>query len=93
MNIKKINNDNLDHIKFYIDKVNNIKSNKDLIYVISLFHSIGLNPLFDFNISPDSKNNKKNVLHLYQNGINLPDKEYYFKKKHKNTLYKYKKYI
>ncbi len=93
MNIKKINNDKLDHIKIYIDKVNNIKSNKDLIYVLSLFHSIGLNPLFDFNISPDSKNTKKNILHLYHNGINLPDKEYYLKKKHKDILSKYKKYI
>ena len=35
--------------------------------------------IFSFGIGPDNKNSSMNIAHTYQTGINLPERDYYFK--------------
>lgn len=51
--------------------------------------------IIGFGVSPDDKNSRINIAHVYQQGIGLPEKDYYFKTD-SSTLHiqqSYKKYI
>jgi putative endopeptidase len=48
-----------------------------------------------FNVSPDDKNSSMNIAQLYQTGIGLPDRDYYFKSDSSTVAIQqsYKKYL
>jgi putative endopeptidase len=39
----------------------------------------GNRSIISFGISPDDKNSGINIAHIYQAGISLPERDYYFK--------------
>jgi putative endopeptidase len=51
--------------------------------------------IIGFGIAPDDKNSSVNIAHVYQTGIGLPDRDYYFKtdSSTRNIQDAYKKYI
>lgn len=49
-----------------------------VIAEIGFLQSIGVGALFGSYIYQDEKNSEKMVLHLFQGGIGLPDRDYYF---------------
>jgi putative endopeptidase len=55
----------------------------------------GNRSIIGFGISPDNKNGSINVAHVYQAGIGLPDRDYYFKTDSSTLVIQqaYKKYI
>jgi putative endopeptidase len=61
-----------------LDRIGNIKSLNDLQEVLALYHTYGIGPLFGAYIYQDEKNSEKQMLHLYQSGLGLPDRDYYF---------------
>lgn len=61
-----------------INKINGIKNGADMAMVVADLHKIGCNALFYFRVGTDDKNSAMNASFLYQGGIGLPDREYYF---------------
>lgn len=59
-----------------IDAINNLPS---LLKFIATELKSGNRSVVSFGVSPDDKNSGINIAHLYQAGINLPEREYYFK--------------
>ncbi len=61
-----------------LNKINAIKNSSEIATVVADMHKIGCNALFYFRVGTDDKNSAMNASFLYQGGIGLPDREYYF---------------
>jgi putative endopeptidase len=61
-------------------KINGINNQASLLSMISAMHTYGADPLFTSFVFQDEKNSEKQMLHMYQGGIGLPDRDYYFNK-------------
>lgn len=59
------------------------------------FQSYGLDPLFGIYVDQDSKISDKYLMNLYQGGLGLPDRDYYFNKDAQSVKIRdaYKKHI
>ncbi|HET6347057.1 MAG TPA: M13 family metallopeptidase, partial [Myxococcota bacterium] len=51
---------------------------QSLVACIGALHQLGADPLFAFGARPDDKNSTTVIAQLYQGGLGLPDREYYF---------------
>jgi putative endopeptidase len=58
-----------------IDQVNNIES---LVELFAHFATIGVESPISLGVGQDAKNSNKNMLQLFQGGIGLPSRDYYF---------------
>jgi len=79
MDSAKIESDGLKPIQPMIDKVNAITDVKTLISTIAEFRKIGSNTLFSEYVGQDAKNSEVMAYMLWQGGLGLPEREYYFK--------------
>jgi len=59
-------------------RIENAANRQELLEVMSHVQYIGGGPLCALYVFQDEKNSERNVLHLYQGGIGLPDRDYYF---------------
>ncbi|MDN3550001.1 M13 family metallopeptidase [Mucilaginibacter aquaedulcis] len=59
-----------------IDAISNVPS---LLKFVAAELKSGNRSIISFGVSPDNKNSRLNIAHVYQGGIGLPDKDYYFK--------------
>jgi putative endopeptidase len=59
-----------------IDAINNLPS---LLKFVATEMKSGNRSMISFGISPDDKNSGINIAHIYQAGIGLPERDYYFK--------------
>jgi putative endopeptidase len=60
------------------DRIDGIRSLQDLVEVTARLQMIGANPMFSVYIFQDEKDSTRYALHLYQGGLGLPDRDYYF---------------
>ena len=73
------NNISIKPIEEYLQLIASIENNKDLQHVIVSLQNMGISNLFHLYVSQDKKNNELYRVHLYQGGLGLPNKDYYFK--------------
>ena len=95
MDIATINNRGYQPIKPILTRIDAINNTPSLIEFVSTELKTGNHSVLSFGISPDNKNSGINIAHVYQTGIGLPDRDYYFKTD-SSTLHiqqAYKKYI
>src|ERR1700754_3359125 len=59
-----------------IDAINNVQS---LLRFVATESKSGGRSIISLGIAPDNKNSNINIAHVYQGGIGLPDRDYYFK--------------
>jgi len=95
MDSANIEEDGLKHLQPYLDKINSIKDVRSLVAVVSEFKKLGSHTLFSDFITQDDKNSDVMTYKLWQGGIGLPEREYYFKvdTATKNIRDEYVKYI
>lgn len=79
MDSAKIEADGLKPIQPLLDKVNAVTDTKALLGVISDFKKIGSGCLFGEGVSQDSKQSDVMSFTLWQGGLALGEREYYFK--------------
>ena len=65
-------------IQSIITAINNLKNKNDLADFFGKYSSAGINNPLALYISVDAKNSSSYAIHIWQNGLNLPDKDYYF---------------
>ncbi len=61
-----------------LDKINTISSVNDIIALAADFHQKGIDVLFGEYVGQDQKNSDKMAYQLYQGGLGMPNREYYF---------------
>jgi len=61
------------------ERINNIKNKTELQQVIAHLQTIGVNALFHFGQEQDFKNSRKVIGVATQDGLGLPDRDYYLK--------------
>ncbi|WP_221390077.1 M13 family metallopeptidase [Dyadobacter sp. NIV53] len=67
----------LEPLKPYLDKIESVKSLKDLASVSGELQKTGVSTVLGFGVDGDSKNSKMNVLYEGQDGLSLGEKSYY----------------
>ncbi|HEX4350153.1 MAG TPA: M13 family metallopeptidase N-terminal domain-containing protein, partial [Verrucomicrobiae bacterium] len=76
-----------------LEKIDRIKSTKDLIALQADFHQRGIGGMFSAGFGPDSKNSSIYAVQLEQGGISLPDRDYYVKETLADKLSKYHDHV
>jgi putative endopeptidase len=65
-------------IKGDLDKIKSLATKSDLVKFTAYLHSYGVYPMFYAGGTTDEKNSKYTIALLYQSGLGLPDKNYYY---------------
>ena len=63
-----------------LKKINSIKNNKDLFNAVALLQQEGVNVMFGLFVDQDAKNSDEWALYMWQGGLGLPNRDYYFRK-------------
>ncbi|MEO7531696.1 MAG: M13 family metallopeptidase [Sediminibacterium sp.] len=95
MDTTTINHRGYEPIQPMLARIDAIGDVPSLIKYIAIELKTGNRSIINFDISPDNKNSSMNIAHVYQTGIGLPDRDYYFKTD-SSTLHiqeAYQKYI
>ena len=79
MDSAKIEADGLKPIQHLIDQANAISDVKSLVSTVADFRKIGSNTLFSEYVAQDAKKSDVMAYNLWQGGLGLPEREYYFK--------------
>lgn len=66
-------------IKPILSRIQAINDIPALVKFVASEAKTGNTSLLAFGVSPDDKNSKLNIAHIYQAGIGLPERDYYFK--------------
>jgi putative endopeptidase len=78
MDSAKIEQQGTKHLQPYFDKINAITDVPSFINVISELDKIGVSALFSDFVQQDDKNSDVMSYKLWQGGIGLPERDYYF---------------
>jgi putative endopeptidase len=65
-------------LKSDLEMIDGIKDLKGIIKAASYIHTVGGSPLFAFEVRQDDKISSKNAIFIWQGGLSLPDRRYYF---------------
>ena len=79
MDTLKIEKDGITPLNTYLYKIASINDTKSLLSVFAELDQIGVKGPINFSVGQDAKNSDLISLQLWQTGIGLPEREYYFK--------------
>lgn len=79
MDLAMIEKRGYEPIKPLLARINAINSIASLLGFVATESKSGNNSIISFGVGPDNKNSAVNIAHVYQGGIGLPDRDYYFK--------------
>lgn len=60
--------------------INSIRSKEDILQAAASLQTYGIDPMFGMFVDQDSKNSEKWALYLWQGGLGLPNRDYYFRR-------------
>ena len=75
-----LNKTGITAIQKYLDQIEAVKDVKQLIVEAAFIHRGAASPMFGFGVGQDSKISSKNAVTIWQGGLSLPDRSYYFEK-------------
>ncbi len=73
-----LNKNGIGAIQKYLDQIDQIKDLNQLATSAAFIHKSAASPLFAFGVWQDSKISSKNAVNIWQGGLSLPDRLYYF---------------
>ena len=62
-----------------LDKINSIKNKNDLFETVAMLKREGIKAMFSIYGEQDTKNSEQWALYIWQGGLGLPNREYYFR--------------
>lgn len=65
-------------LKPYLTMINDIHTRTELLKLVGRFQGMGFSPLYGLYVGQDEKNSERYLVHLFQGGIRMPDRDYYF---------------
>ena len=78
MDTDKIEKLGISPLKAEFNRIQSISNKTELLDAVAHLQYIGVGAVFASPILQDEKNSEQNVLHLYQGGLGLPNRDYYF---------------
>ncbi|HBY85306.1 MAG TPA: peptidase M13, partial [Colwellia sp.] len=78
MNTEKRNNLGIKPIQPIFDAINNLNNKSELASFFGKYQAVGVGSPLAFYISVDAKDSSSYATHIWQSGLGLPDKDYYF---------------
>ncbi len=78
MNTEKRNTVGITPIQAIFDGINNLKDKNELARFFGRHSSMGISSPLALYISIDAKNSSRYATHIWQSGLSLPDRDYYF---------------
>jgi len=75
-----LNKNGISAIQKYLDHIEAVKNVNELISNAAFIHRGAASPMFGFGVGQDSKISSKNAVTIWQGGLSLPDRSYYFEK-------------
>ena len=69
-----------DPLKPYFSRISSIHTRRELMELVGAMQAQGFHPLYSLYVFPDERNSSVMRVHLYQGGIRMPDRDYYFAK-------------
>lgn len=78
MDSLNLNKAGISAIQNYLDQIDGIKTQDQLAANAAIIHRIAGSPMFGFGVWQDSKISSKNAVTIWQGGLSLPDRSYYF---------------
>jgi len=78
MDSVKLNKTGISAVQQYLDRIEAIKNFDQLASSAAFIHRSAGSPLFGFGVEQDSKISSKNAIMIWQGGLSLPDRSYYF---------------
>jgi len=78
MDSEKRNADGIAPIQSMLTAIDNLKNKDDLAKFFGTYSTAGINNPLALYISIDAKDSTSYAIHIWQNGLNLPDRDYYF---------------
>lgn len=78
MDTASIEKNGIQPLKDELDKINALSSNKDLMQFAAHMHTYGCGVFFSEGASQDEMNSAKMSYHMYQGGLGMPNRDYYF---------------
>ncbi|MGH7174966.1 MAG: M13 family peptidase, partial [Minisyncoccia bacterium] len=63
----------------HLKRIHAVKDRKELFALLNKLHQLGLGAPWGAVVGQDDKDSDANILHLYQSGLGLPDRDYYLK--------------
>jgi putative endopeptidase len=76
-----------------LNRIDRIKTTKDLFALLADFHRRGIGGIFGDGFQPDAKNSAIYAYYLDQGGISLPDRDYYLKDSFSEIREKYRAHL
>jgi putative endopeptidase len=67
-------------LKPYLAQIADVHTRTELLKLLAKFQTLGFTPLYSMFVGQDEKNSDRYIVHLYQGGIRMPDRDYYFGK-------------
>ncbi len=64
----------------YLAQIANIHTRTELLKLVGSFQALGFEPLYTPAVWQDERNSSRYLVHLFQGGIRMPDRDYYFGK-------------
>ena len=80
----KLNADGYEPIKPLLSEIEAATSKKDIVKLMASVSKYAANPFFGFYVGADDKNSSMNIVHLYQSGIGMGEREYYIEQDDKS---------
>ncbi|HRP55451.1 M13 family metallopeptidase [Agriterribacter sp.] len=74
-----INKRGFDPVKPLLAQIDTVSNVASLLRFAAIEEKNGNETLFSFHVLPDQKNSSMNIANLFQGGIGLPNRDYYFK--------------
>jgi putative endopeptidase len=78
MDTTSINNAGITPLDEELNLIGHVSDQQSFLVANAHLHTIGCNSLYDFGVGRDDKNSSKNAIFMWQGGIGLPDRDYYF---------------
>ncbi len=88
MDTASIEKSGLAPIQPYLDRINAIQSKDEVVKMSAQMQKIGANTIFGSFVGSDQKNSSMNILTVFQSGLGLPDRDYYFRTDDKSEAIK-----
>src|SRR5262249_44282008 len=78
MDSVSIDEKGIEPLKPYLAEIANIHTRTELLALVAKLQAMGFGPVYGMFVAQDEKNSSRYIVHLYQGGLHMPDRDYYF---------------
>ena len=82
----KLNAEGVTPLKPFIDEIAAAKDKKEIVRLMAKVSKYASSPFFGFYVGPDDKNSSMNIVHLFQSGLGMGDRDFYLEQDERSNM-------